>query len=68
MGERTIFAVEIFDPGHETQHAALAHVQRALQLCANSARSAGGGVTEGVVMGDRAAVMGRWKFTWQERK
>jgi hypothetical protein len=65
---RTIFEVEVFGGGHETQHQALAHVQRALQICANSARAPGGSVDEGDILGDGATVIGHWKFSWPEEK
>ena len=63
---KVIFELEVFGGAHEAEHQALAHVQRALQLAANSARSAGGAVTSGDILTDGATLIGRWKFTWSE--
>ena len=65
---KVIFELEVFGGAHEAEHQALAHVQRALQLAANSARSAGGAVTEGSILADGATVIGRWKFLWREEQ
>jgi hypothetical protein len=62
MAERIIFTVEVFGAAHESRGSELAHIAQACNAAQQDARAAGGAKLSGVVLGDGAVPIGRWKY------
>jgi hypothetical protein len=63
MAEKIIFTVRVYGAAHESMASELAHIDRACTQAAHAARSAGGGILTGIMLGDSAVELGEWEYS-----